>query len=272
MEKNKTKSTLKNQKKTLIFGFVSALIVIAAYIKGQDAIDYSSQTIYDRLLSKIRLEKIIWNQTSESNLSGYVQEKMLLESSKLKLNEPLVDLDLESIENNIRKVPWISSVQISTRLPNAVLIEYELHSARAMVIQNTKPWFVSSVGKIIAQVRSGFKGDHKIFDLPVISGFEQLKEGIEWLDVLETGFLNSHIQIHEIINEFSQVSVFVDLIYENQIYKVRLMIPDTGKNNPGKMYSRLNQVVHYLIKNNILVSSIDLRAGQKVVVIVGKNL
>ncbi len=272
MEKNKVKPTKKISFKMLLFSILSTGLIVISFIKGQDVIEYVSQSVYERFTSKFTVEKVEFKQSVESNLSGYIDEKKLLEQSGIQLHKPIVDQDLDEVEVKLRANPFISKVQISTRLPNAIMIEYEVHQARAMVIQKAKPWFISSDGYLISPIKNEFAGDHNVFDLPLLSGFLNFKEGIEWLNIFETEFVNSHVQIHEIVNEFSQVSALIDLIYDNQSYKVKLIVPEVGKSNPGKMYARLNQVIQYLIKNNILVSTIDLRAGQKIVVIVGKNL
>ena len=272
MEKKTNKSQAKYSSKIVILSVISSALIVISYLKGPELIERSTQAIYERFLSKITLEKIEWKESYETNLSGYVNEKLLFSKSGIKLHEPMVDQDVDLIEMNLKSIPWISRVQISTRLPNKLLIEYELYQARAMVIQNMKPWFVSSDGYLISEVKKDFHGDHRLLELPLLSNFINNKDAVEWLNVLETELMNSHIQIHEIVNEFSQVSALIEMQYDNKNYKVTLIIPETGKNNPGKLFTRFNQVAEYLIKNNILVSTIDLRAGQKIVVNVGKNL
>ena len=201
---------------------------------------------------------------------------MLGKTSERRRGQPLFETPLAEIEKKLMTIPWLKSVRIQERLPSGLFIQYETHQAKAIGLREHKPWLLSAEGYWIAPASASE------LDLPVLSGFESREDAVDWLGTFEKIFNEKVLQVHEVtathLHEGPAIKIqaLVEMRYRHpvggQAAKV-LVIADAGAGSSrDKMFIRLKRVIQYLIKNNILVSTIDLRAGQKVVVNVGKRL
>lgn len=216
-----------------------------------------------RVSQMMRLETLVWEEVGASNLSNRVSKEMLLSVSQLKLGQEMLPIDLDALEKRLLSVPWIESLQIQKKLPSTILVRYTVHQARAFGLRKGKLWLVSSGGKWIAP----FSPDLSL-DLPLLAREDSTELELSWLEALENGLGSLLVQVHEVSfsRDRSRSSALVELQYTSQ--SVKLMILGAGRPAPDSL-DRLKRVVQYLIKNNILVATVDLRMGKKVVVNVG---
>lgn len=223
----------------------------------------------NRISQMMRLEQVNWEEVGTSNLSSRVSKGLLWKTSNLVMGQEMLKISLSDLESKLASIPWIESVQIQRKLPSTIDVRYTVHQAYALGIKKGKLWSISSAGKWIAPL-----GNDSSLDLPLLTNEETLTYELSWLEGLENALGNLIFQIHELrfvhqkTEERVRGTVLVDLQYPSRNIKVSIVamgLPEQGA------LSRLKRVVQYLIKNNILVSTIDLRPGKKVVVNVGKR-
>lgn len=250
----------RNRFKVLAFSVASVLAVFFSVAKGPN--------LAKQIGNVMRLEQVEWEEVGSTNLSKLVTKDMLRKAGELTKGEEMLPIDLGELETKLRAVPWIESVYIQKKLPSTLYIRYTTHNARAIALRKGKLWTLSSAGQWIAPLGKLH------LDLPVIiSGAQsdQVALALKWLETLETGFKNQIPQVHELNisgDKFTKISVLVDLKYPSTTTKITLRALEEP--TPESL-ARLKRVVQYLIKNNILVSTIDLRTSKKVVVNVGRK-
>lgn len=229
----------------------------------------------------VKLEEIVWQESGSTNLSSKVSKNQLLHASGLNLGDSLLALDLAETEKKILNVPWIESVRLQKKLPSQLVIDYTVHEARALGIRGNRVWFISSEGRWIAPIEKGAPQDS---DLPFLADAARVESQLLWLETLEADLNPYLLQVHELrlvdrpllerprsesSSNFMQMQAIVEIKYASRSAKISLLAQEKPQVDS---LNRLKHVVQYLIKNNILVSSLDMRSGQKVVVNVGKRL
>ena len=103
--------------------------------------------------------RIVGNETVSSD--------ELFRLSGLKFGENLLDIDIKRTAERIKANPFIERVKISRELPNTV----------AMRVTERKPFVLIAQGSFYAADKSGHllpSRSHMIFDLPIITGIEEL--------------------------------------------------------------------------------------------------
>lgn len=255
-------------------------LAVAVWLRGpsvaSEARGFVSRFIFGRVLSRFTLHELEWREIGAGNLSPCVSEELLWKTSGLRKGQPLFETPLAEIEKKLMTIAWLKSVRIQERLPSGLFIQYETHQAKAIGLRERKPWLLSAGGQWIAPALA-----HEL-DLPVLSGFESMEDAVAWLGAFEKVFSEEALQVHEItathLREVgaTKIQALVELRYRHPIgvQAAKALVIADGGAGPSRdpMLIRLKRVIQYLIKNNILVSTIDLRAGQKVVVNVGKRL
>lgn len=213
----------------------------------------------------MRLEQVEWEEVGTTNLSRFVTRDLLWKTSGLQIGDEMLPLKLEALEEKLRTIPFIESVQFQKKLPSTLVVRYTAHHARAAGLKKGRLWSVSSDGDWIAPI-----GKLNL-DLPVIVGSNSVPLALEWINAIEREARDFTGVVHEINVaglKSRRLTILIDLKYQSRAAKVTLLA--MGPPQEGD-FTRLKQVVQYLIKNNILVSTIDLRPGKKVVVNVGKH-
>lgn len=277
MELKTSKAQRSATKRILIMGMVSTCLVVLAATQNSETLQNVKAKILQQTLGKFTLERIEWRELNSTNLSPLVKEDGLWKASGLKKGQPLIGIDLGELEEKLLLIPWIESVSIQKHFSYGISVQYQTHAAKAIVSKNNKPWLLSSAGNWIAPL--GLSNNAYAVDLPFLTGFENPSQALEWLELFENtlnaGNLKGRAQVHEISKTNQDVKAILEVRYSSQPMKLSIQLSTAQDLNSGekeKELSRLKKTVQYLIKNNILVSSIDLRAGQKVVVNVGKRL
>lgn len=207
---------------------------------------------------KMTLENVEWEELGSSNLSYQINNELLETKTGITRGQSLMRVDLKDLERKLLLIPWIQSVQLRKELPSAIHVQYTTYFARALALKPSSqtPWYVSSSGHWISPVLP------KLLDLPILGG-ENLELELEWLDSLEKQLQPFIGRIHEIKTWSKKTSVILEVVYASQRALVTLFA------NPSPdpdLLRRVKRVFQYLIKNNILVSSIECRTGKKVVV------
>ncbi len=280
MEQKTERVILKKSKRGLIMGIVTTLIVAAALSEHAGIPSKLQDQFAKKFLTRFKLLNIEWTEQGSSNLSFKINSDYLWKMSQLKKGDPLFEINLDDLENRILKIPYIQSIQIQKHLSMGLAVQYKVYQAKAIATKNNRPWIVSTEGKWISPVEGG---NSYPLDIPFLSGFDSLESALNWLKNFEkicaTEGLIQKIQIHEINKVGQDIFALLQFKYSIQTLKVQIIFPDQerlmDKNLPlekDKLFGRLQKTIQYLIKNNILVSRIDLRAGQKIVVNVGKRL
>ena len=254
----------KNRVKTALLSAASLALVVALCIH----VTPMGAKLIRKTASHFKLEEVEWKEVGQSNLSHKITNELLWKTSALVKSQPLFEIKLDELEKRILTLPWISSVQIQTRLTSGLSVQYEVFQASAIGLRDHKPWLISSDAKWITTLEAG---DWKMADLPLIDGINDLKEALSWLQSFDRSMSSQGMQVHEITMN-STKNILSEIQYRGQTVKLTIYLPNADDAKQDRVFNRLKQVVQYLIKNNILVSSIDLRAGQKVVVNVGKAL
>lgn len=226
-----------------------------------------SSLVAAKISGAVHLERYECEQLGSSNLSALVNSERIRLASGVKVGDELLPLDLDHVEKKILSIPWIRTVQVKKQLPANLIVRYSLHQARAIVPRQSKPWIVSDTLEWIAPYKKMIEAQTPTFsgvDLPVLVREETLVAELSWLEALEKQFT-----VHEVsVGNDGRVSAIVELKYTSHSTKVVVV----GFGNPHlHQLERLRSVASYLVKNNIIVSSIDLRGGKKVVVNIGKR-
>jgi cell division septal protein FtsQ len=263
---NNKKSFYKKRAKFSFLLSVGSLLVMLFFLP-QTRIFFES--IKNKIFKNFVIKKIEFSEIGHSNLSKYVSIRDLEEKLGLKKGDSLFQLSLKEIEERLKKNSYIEWVQIQIKLNTGLAIQYKVYQATALTLNNNQPWFVAENGHLITQVN---EQTWKTADLPLILGFNDLSEGLKILNLLESK-LDKKIVIHEIKNNLNnQIYVLIEIPYLFEHKKVLVFIENQNEEELNRSLERLKSTVVYLFKNNIMVNSIDLRAGQKVVVNVGKSL
>lgn len=231
----------------------------------ETASDRLTKNISSRISSVLKLDQVVWEEVGSTNLSHKVTQELLWSMSDLKIGQEMLKIDLKALESRLLGVPWIESVQLQKKLPSTLHVKYTVHHARALGLKKSKLWSVSSHGSWIAPV-----GAESAVDLPLLVGESTVDQELLWLDTLEKELGALLHQVHEVnfAPETSKLTALIELRFTSQPLKISLVA--NGMPTPESI-NRLRRVVQYLIKNNILISTIDLRPGKKVVVNVGRS-
>lgn len=255
----------RNQRfKVIAISFVSFCALLLSITKAPQL----AKSISQQFTSRMRLEQVEWEEVGATNLSRLITRDLLWKTSALKIGDELFSLNLDELDARLRTIPWLESIQIQKKLPSTLVVRYTVHHARATATRKGKLWTISESGQWIAPLGS------LSLDLPIVIGAthtESAALALAWLDALEQRLSAQFGQVHEVnalALKSKRLSLLVDLKYSSRAEKVTLVVLDEPREVD---LNRLKSVVQYLIKNNILVSTIDLRPGKKVVVNVGKR-
>lgn len=245
---------------------LSLLVVLMAVGIGPKIFFKTSDWLTSKVSRVFLLEDIEWQQVGESNLSELVTQELLWQTSGLQKGAEVLRVKLSEIEERLLSIPWLESVQIQKKIPSSLLVQYTVQQARALLIAKNEIFFLSSEGKIIAPAIE--TRPLPASDLPIIIASKkdssEVSIALAWLDAIE----KSSRLVHEVRVASDRVVLLTEIPYLSKSRKVELWLK---KNGTDDVIFRLNRVAQYLIKNNILVSTIDLRPAKKVVVNVGKR-
>lgn len=224
------------------------------------------EKIKDSISKYMLLENINIEATQSTNTSDFITRDLILSTANLSVGLRLFELSTNEIEKKILTIPWIESVRIYKRLPNTLYIEYTPHTIRALGIKNQNIWLITKHGRWIFT-----PNDHDILsrmDLPIITDESMTETELLWLEAIEENLSEFKVQVHEVSYQ-DKIQLILELATHRNTNKVFLF---AERLPTSESMDRLKKVVQYLIKNNILVSTVDIRPPEKVVVNVGKRL
>ena len=110
----------------------------------------------------------------EVELSGsfrHTTQKGVEKLAEAPLGKNLFTINLNRLEENVRRHPWIKRVEVRRQLPGKIRIHVEEYEPMA-IIRAGDDYLMSFEGKIFKKLRAG-----EAPDLPVISGFDPEKLG-----------------------------------------------------------------------------------------------
>ncbi|GEM_PF-1610191 len=262
--------------------WLSVVTLVAAVILitlGPKILFETSHWITERVSRNFLLEEIEWQEIGDSNLSAFVTQELLWQTSGLRKGDEVLKVQLSEIEARLLSIPWIESVQIQKKIPSSLLVQYSVHAARALLLKKNQLWFLSNGGQIIApasEMRTVNSSDLPVVIPALTSDGGELDAALSVMNALEEA---SRV-VYEVRLAKDRIVVLSELPYLSAGRKLELWFRNGDKKDVGEApadlqidsaLNRLNRVAQYLIKNNILVSSIDLRGAKKVVVNVGKR-
>lgn len=258
--------------KLAVTGLGSLAVVCALVFTTVPTLRAKLETARNQALSVFKLDRVEWRVTGSSNLAYKIHAEELLRVSGLKKGDPLFAVPQEELRTRLHSIPWIKDVSVRAALSGVLTIEILPYKAKAIGLRAHRPWVVSEEGIWVAPLD---QADWKTADYPVISGFAEISEALDWIDAFDREFSGKLLQVHEITMknvDTHDTVVIAELVYKDQSVKLSIHVDDEVLAQQHRVLIRLKRVVQYLIKNNILASAIDLRAGQKAVVRVGKPL
>lgn len=258
---------VKRTKRFKIFAISSVLfcVLLLSITKGPQLAKSVVEKTSQQFSSIMRLDQVEWEEVGSTNLSRLVTRELLWKTSGLQVGDEMLPLKLDVLEEKLRTIPWLESIQFQKKLPSTLSVRYTVRHARAAGLKKGRLWSISSEGEWIAPL-----GKFNL-DLPLIVGTDSVDLALQWVDAIEREARDFTGLVHEINVaglKSRRLAILVDLKYQSRPVKVTLLA--MGPPQEGD-FTRLKQVVQYLIKNNILVSTIDLRPSKKVVVNVGKH-
>lgn len=184
-----------------------------------------------------------------------------------KLSGNLFHLDLDAIQENIKRNPWVSEAKVSRIFPDRIRIDITEKKAVALLspINGDGLYFLDSSGKKIAPLRPS---DHSGF--PVISGLNsaQYENGDLILKAYEL------IQLYELKSFLKKLSIS-EVAYKegigyvvftrHPVFEIRL-----GQDYWDEKFYRLEKVLQDLSQKLLVPRLIDLNFSKKVVVKLSK--
>ncbi|MGE4232526.1 MAG: cell division protein FtsQ/DivIB [Bacteriovoracia bacterium] len=243
--------------KTLILSLVLSLaaasgIAFLIYKKTDPKASLASKVLNSTFFGqKFVVQEINVSRKNTSNLDEYFSKEQLLEKSGIKVGQSILDLDLEALQRKIEALTWISSVQVRKRLPDAIDVEYTLHTAKAYGIRSGRLWLVSETGDWIAPVTG------KLLSLPVLAHVENIQNALEWISFFE----DAAFQVNE-INAQDRFKPKAIVVRDGIRFDVYLSDAPSSE-----LMTRFEKVFGYIKANYPLFSGyIDLRMGKKLVV------
>lgn len=185
-----------------------------------------------------------------------VSESGVIELANIDKNINILTIDLNEVEQKIRKNPWIKELRLRRILPGTFRITIQEKIAHAVVIYDT-PYFVTSNGEIIKPV---FPGED--IDLPVISGLASkdwifIRNALGILKSPETQKVIPPSQIGELHFDDNRLTFYT-------ISPAIKILGDT-RSMKDQLY-RLKLVLNDLQNRKLFASQIDLNYSKKVVV------
>jgi cell division septal protein FtsQ len=182
--------------------------------------------------------------------------------------ENLFKLDLLSIEQRVKKHPWVKAVQLHKRFPQTLAIEVVLRQPRAL-LQGEKGQmsYVDADGNVFGKVNLAVQPD-----LPLLSGAMDLSKRIGSLHLLD-------LWDSEQVVKVAQLS---SITYEEERgYRLLVSYPMRQGGGLGRtmvdlgneinadisaQFGRLKQVVRYLSDHSISVRQVWADADKKIIV------
>ena len=136
----------------ITFPILTIFSIIGLAIALSSDVEALISKSYDQVSGAMILHEIIWQEAGSTNLSSQVTPRLLEQASGLKAGQEILKTDLLVVENKLRSVPWIESVEIQKRLPSTIAIKFSIYQARAITVRRGKPWLVSGDGHYIAEL------------------------------------------------------------------------------------------------------------------------
>ena len=238
----------------LVSSVAFKILLLAA---GLAVISLTFLSLYQYLITSpyIRLEEIIITGVDEE-----IKEK-LVELSQLTPEMSLLILDLNELKENLRKHPWIRSVELEKQFPHTLIIRAEKERPRALVALDTL-YYMNSHGAVFKEV-----GQTDDIDYPVVTGIsgpesiKQLEFAARIFDLFESekGYWSP--------DELSEVHVSGDR--SAYIYSVSIpAVIKLGGDDMSKKKAELKKIVSHLERTGRIhmVKGIDLNYSEGAVV------
>jgi hypothetical protein len=265
MEKNIVflKQSLKKNAKKIMFSFalsVALLItLVTAYAKLKPTV---LNFVQKQVISKLKISEIQWEELGNTNSSVFIDKDELGKIADLKPGQEFLSLDLSKVEEKLKKIPWISEVQIQKRLPSSVLVQYSTVPIKAILQRKNKLWYLSETGKIIAPVNLEI-----VIDVPILISDSNLDDQFLWMDTFEKEAPLELISVLEMQVDsrggLGKVTSLVEVFSGGGTYKTSLITP---LKPDSERVQDFKKVLTYLNQSHLKAVSFDLRTQKKIVV------
>ncbi len=275
METRTSRQLQKKKKKWVTHSLITLLLV---FIAALSSYSFGLKTWFvqkvQTKLEVFKVEAIEVEETQASNLNGLVSKNEIAEFVHSELfGKPFFNIDLEKTREAVLKNPLIESIEIYKKLPAKIVVSYKVHEAIAWqqdIKNKSEIWLMSATGTRIATL-SFLENKKIVLDLPFFeTAYETSQNFLEKYESISKlseaiGFKNGFL-VHEIKQDLKESYFLVELKLGSDIRTIKIKTPGSPENLNDAILKRLSRVVEYLVKNNIAVTSIDLRMGKKVVV------
>jgi cell division protein FtsQ len=172
-KKNKRKKSAYRRGEKLVIFFrrgTLVLVVIALFSAAVLGVKWLSRKFY----------------VSEVVVSGnyYLDEEDIVTDLKLRTGEPLLTLDLETMNEKLTQNAWIKNVSLRKQFPRTLMIAIEESVPKALLSMKKRFYLLDSDGEILERL----EGESTPF-LPVIKGINPrnkkgMSEAIKLIDVI----------------------------------------------------------------------------------------
>lgn len=243
-----TKIQIKNFSKT-IFGIFCAIIIFCIIIFLCIKIyNYALQSEYFNIT---KIEYHGNNILSDEEVNSFTQ---------LQYNQNILSYDINQIELNLLKNPWIREVRIKRTLPSEILIEIEEKEPMFWATKNEKLFYLDKDLNFITEVTK-----EKFLLLPTINIKYATEEAIKFLPNIMDKILNMNLPFG--LKDITWVSINHAKGYELYIEKLNLDI-SIALHNWQENIKNLTDVIIDLENKNEINKIQEVRAAHNQVTVI----
>ncbi len=193
------------------------------------------------------IDKIPYFQIKQIKINGCDEKTRIYILQNLKLTNIFSNIfffNTVNLEKKLEINPWIKSVKIKKKFPNALIINIKKEKPYALIVIDNDIFYVDNNAYIFKKVIAG-----EYMDLPVITGItpktenfkDWLKKSIEIINIIKNIHLYPLSEIH--ITKYGNVHLFlcdqdVEVVLSHDIEYIT-------KKNILKKLERLKKVLNY---------------------------
>lgn len=243
------------------FKSILLLIGLILVLKGAEFLYFSSSYGTESLA---KTEKVIRSVLTDSGFTvkeafvrGNIRTdlKQILRVSGIVPNTLIFDADINRINKNIQRLPWVEKVYVSRQLPDTIKIDLQEYTPIALWQKNGIYYPISSDGKVLSDKAKS----PDLKKLPIVTGIkapEKLPALLDELQAVPT--LAWRIKAFMFINEKRW-----DIIFDSVDEGIRVSLPEINIKESLKRLEAYEEN-HKLLKRKLTL--IDLRLPDKLIV------
>jgi cell division protein FtsQ len=226
-------------------------------------------TIYSFILLSILLiyicisSSIFELRKIDLNGNDKISKSDIMNMASIKLGKNLFQYNINDIEKNILKNPYVNFVKVSRKIPDKLKIDIKENTEDAIIKINNKYLYIRDDGLLLAE-----KKDITNKNIPIITGLEVKEKNIN-----ENIKINNKqnlimcsikcLKDNNMLREIDTINITKNYIYmkTNNGIQVNMKLDDNIKYN----IDRLNEVLIDLKSNNVKNGTVDLTSKEQAV-------